>query len=75
MTYVKNSLDEVFEQFDLSPANGSDHDNAKPVTFWIPQEYKSKYAEIQERTNGKLGKILKEVIKKSIDRAELEASI
>lgn len=40
------------------------------ITVWIPLEYKIKYDALQNKTGRKFGKLLQEVLKKSIDQAE-----
>jgi hypothetical protein len=42
------------------------------LTLWVPQKYKEKFDKLQERSRLKFGKLLKEVIKKSIDRVTID---
>jgi len=42
----------------------------KAITFWIPEDYKRKYEQIQDRSKKKLGKNLAKLIIMIIDKAE-----
>lgn len=70
----KDSLDSIFENFNPVFSHDSEWNPEanKPLTFWLPDEYKAKYDLLQERTKRKFGKLLKEVLKRSIDRVEVE---
>lgn len=74
MREPKSTIDAVFEQFAPMLTSKSEPVQAKPLTFWLPHAYKDKYDELQRRTRGKFGKLLKEVLKKSIDRMEKDSS-
>jgi CRISPR/Cas system CSM-associated protein Csm2 small subunit len=66
-------LEDFLDTINTELSNEKFHTNHKPMTLWIPKVYKMKFDLIQGRTNRKFGKILKEVIKKSIDKVDLEA--
>jgi hypothetical protein len=42
-----------------------------PITFWLPVDYKEKYDAIQGSTKRKFGKVLKQVLMKSIDKVSI----
>lgn len=70
---IDKSLDQIFEEFDAEttlPQSGE----RKPITIWVPTEYKNTYDEIQAKTQHKLSKVLKKVVMKSIELAEAEVS-
>lgn len=67
------NLDSVFDnlQSDLS-----DHvviSQRQAITIWLPDEYKIKYDLLQERTKRRFGKLVKELLKKSIDKIDLNS--
>jgi hypothetical protein len=65
----KSIIDEIMSEFDLELKPGKDREQLEGITFWIPLEYKEKYDLLQTRTKQRFGKVLKEIIKRSIDRA------
>lgn len=61
-------IDSIFAELGVPVPRSDQKAQSKTVTFWIPLEYRDKYDEIQRQSNGKFGKLLKEVIKRSIER-------
>lgn len=84
MTVVKNkfyiyemddnqkTLDAINDDFDLSDINTEDPEPKQPITLWLPVEYKLKFDLIQQRSKKRFGKHLKEVLKRSIDKIDIE---
>jgi len=66
------SLEELFS--DLSETDKLSMKKRKPVTVWLPEEYKIKYGKIQETSNGKFCKKIRELIIMSIDMVESKTS-
>lgn len=46
-------------------------DRCRTLAFWAPVDVASKYAELQERSGGEFGKLLKEAIIEGIREAKL----
>lgn len=62
-------LDSVFEEFDFMNIEYRDDNKERfAITIWMPLEYYEKYNSIQRQSRKKFGKLLKEVIKRSIDK-------
>jgi hypothetical protein len=66
------SIDSLIENFDISEGKDENRATLNPFTFWLPHAYKIKYDQIQMRSKRKFGKILKEVLKRSIDKVNLD---
>lgn len=62
------SLEELFS--DLGAGDKISMKNRKPVTVWLPEEYKNKYGKIQEKSNSRFGKKIRELIIMAIDEVE-----
>lgn len=60
------------DEFSLTENESDTSVPHEPLTFWIPTEYKSKYDQIQSRSRRRFGKHLKEILKRAIDKIELE---
>lgn len=67
---MSKSLDDIFK--DLAPilTEIKDVDQKDSVTVWISKDYKQKYDVLQAKTKRKFSKLLVEVIKSAIDKAE-----
>lgn len=72
-TEIKLIAEQIVSGVDMSKlykdGNGDDEDQ---VNFWVPVEYKHKYRAIQKASNKRFSKLMKEVIMRCIDKAELE---
>ena len=64
------TIDSILDGFDKLKVNDEVEVNKKPITFWLPEEYKVKYEMLQGMTKNKFGKLLQEVVKKSIDKID-----
>lgn len=62
----------LFSDFDLSDMHDGEPTEYRTLSIWLPAEYKEKYDLLQERSKNKFGKILKEVIKHSIDKVKID---
>lgn len=64
---IDASIEEILGNF-----NPEDHkcsrEDCRPLSIWVPAEYKKKYDELQESSGRSFGKLLKQVIMKSIDK-------
>ena len=65
----KDSIDMIVENFDVSQFV-VEHGTGRggPITVWLPNEHKAKYDELQSTSGRKFGKLLKEVLKRTIDQ-------
>lgn len=68
---MNDTIDSLVAAFDLSQMPGDGPEELSPVTFWLPVEYKAKYDLLQERSKRRFGKVLKEIIKRSMDRVDV----
>lgn len=70
MTAAKSvSLDSILDNLDASSFKAERPVKLVCVAFWLPEDCKTKYDILQDRTNLKFGKFLKEMIKKSIEKS------
>lgn len=67
---AKDSLDEVFKKFGPITTDNSITEAGGAITIWLPTDYKSKYDMLQDKTKRKFSKLVREVLKSTIDRAE-----
>lgn len=74
MPEQKNTIDSLFENLGNVFSEYKEPAKVEPITLWIPEEYKAKYDFLQDKTKRRFGKFLKEVLIKSIDKVEIEAS-
>lgn len=65
----KDSIDTIVENFDFAEFT-NEHSTGRggPITVWLPNEHKAKYDELQTSSGRKFGKLLKEVLKRTIDQ-------
>jgi hypothetical protein len=61
------------ENFSIN-ANETQAENLKPITLWIPENYKLKYDELQQKSNRRFCKKLRELMLAAIDKTESKAS-
>lgn len=66
---LKNEIEMLFEEF-KPDANNEEKVIKAGLTLWVPEEYKSKFDVLQELTGRRFGKLLQEVVKKSIDKID-----
>lgn len=66
------SIKELLEGFDFSDPGSEQSVPPKGITFWVPAEYKAKYMAIQEKSGRRFGRVLKEILLRSIDKVEIE---
>ena len=67
------SIDEIVENFPVYLQQMEDKSDTKPVTFWIPREYKAIYDQLQLKTNRRFSKVLIEVLKGAIDKVSVSS--
>lgn len=67
------SLDEILGEFH-APTDLNKHSlkGGKPMTIWLPAEYKDRYAKLQYATEGRFCKKLRELIKAAIEMTEAQ---
>lgn len=63
-----DSLDDIFEGFEIIEHEPLTSKNRGGVTIWLPEEYKAKFQELQQRTGRRFGKKVQQLLMKSIDR-------
>ena len=67
----KDSLDSIFKSHaEVFTQNTSTFGRGESITIWMPEGYKQKYDHLQETTRRKFSKLVREVIKSAIDKAE-----
>lgn len=68
------TLDSVFKSFEGSLNNLNKFSEPRQaITIWVPSEYKTKYDMIQSASKRQFGKLVRELLKKSIDKIDLES--
>jgi len=63
----KKSIDAILDEFDVG-GKSKERSETRPITIWIPLDLKTRYDELQGRTRGQFGKLLKEIVKRSIEK-------
>lgn len=67
----KDSLDSIFKSHaEVFSQNPSTFGRGQSITIWMPDGYKQKYDQLQESTRRGFSKLVREVIKTAIDKAE-----
>lgn len=66
-------VDSIFLNFNPNELSTEAVDK-KPITQWLPVEYKQKYDELQSKTKSRFGKKIQEMIMKAIDLVDEKAS-
>jgi hypothetical protein len=67
------SIEQILENFNREGVDHSEPVERKPLTLWIPADYKEKYESLQNQSKRKFGKALREIVKISIDRSFTES--
>jgi len=69
MIEKKTNLDSMFKSFETELTNWQTPSvQRQAITIWVPDEYKAKYDMLQERSKRKFGKLIKELLKRAIDK-------
>jgi hypothetical protein len=68
---MKKTVKKIVDEFDFSKMRADPRGEVEPITFWVPCEYKAKYDLLQAKSGRKFGKLLKEVVKSSIDKVKI----
>lgn len=72
----KDSLDLIFKNHvDVFNQQTITFGRGECITVWMPEGYKKRYDHLQEVTRRKFSKLVREVIKSAIDRAEKSDSL
>ena len=66
----EKSLDAILGSFDPNEETGRANLKGGTVTIWLSPEYKAKYDRIQERSQRRFVKKLRELVQAAIDRTE-----
>lgn len=69
----EKSLDEILEGFDVNDVVRTENLKGGPVTIWLSPEYKAKYDKLQELSQRRFAKKLRELLQAAIDRAQAKA--
>lgn len=73
MHHNHKTLDAIIESFDSSNVTCPERvGDGKPVTIWLPLEYKAKYDLLQHRTRNKFGKVVRQMLKQALDKVRLD---
>lgn len=70
---AQETLDSVFENMDSMFTGHEEPIETKPVTIWLPVDYKNKFDTLQKSTKRKFGKKIKELVIRSIDKVDSKA--
>ncbi|CAB4153183.1 hypothetical protein UFOVP610_50 [uncultured Caudovirales phage] len=71
MEHIKNEIDLILRDFNLSlNKNKEKGTSSRTLTLLLPESYKKKFDMLQEITDKQFGKLLKEIIMKSIDKID-----
>ena len=72
MALLKEQIETILEEFKIENLEASPKPARAtcPVAFWLPPVYKSKFDELQTRTDKKFGKALQVVVMNLIDSVE-----
>lgn len=62
------SLDSIFKDFQLDEDSDLVSKNMKCIAIWLPESYKKSFDELQDKTNRKFGRKIKELIIRSIQK-------
>lgn len=65
MSDIKSEIEDMISDFKCTKENKERA--IAPVSIWLQPEYKSKYDELQSRSDKKFGKLVQEILKKAID--------
>jgi hypothetical protein len=66
----KIDFDSLFEGLDFSSAFDNPAARVDQLGFWFPEGYKDRYAALQKASQKKFGRLVQELIKRCIERAE-----
>ena len=75
MAQSKDSLDSILEKANLVFSEQKNPSDRKAITLWVPESYKKKYVQIQNRTGREFTDVLKKIIMKTIDRIDLDSDL
>lgn len=70
MEQIKTEIDSILRDFNVNLKRSEDNEGSKTLTLLIPKKYKTKYDLLQQLTNKSFGKLLQEIVKKSIDKID-----
>lgn len=66
---LSDSIDSILEDFDVdAPPKPKPVTENTNISIWLPKEYRDKFDELQMKSKRKFGKLLREVVIKSIDK-------
>jgi hypothetical protein len=72
---MSKSLDQIMQGFDADETESvSSLKSGRPITIWLPAEYKAAYEQIQSRSGRRFTKKLRELIQAAIDVTQERAS-
>jgi hypothetical protein len=66
------SLDNILDDFDPN-SDDCDIRSGKPVSFWLPIQYKTAYAELQRKSGRRFSGRIRKLIMAAIDRTMAKA--
>lgn len=66
-----SSIDELIENFDFEEIESKDGSKqGGMVGTWLPDSYKTRYDELQTKTQKSFGKLVKKIIMHAIDKVD-----
>lgn len=71
---TNETIDQILDGFTVNDESASAlvQEN-QYITIRVPESYKAKYELLQRRSGMKFGKLMKEILKKSIDKVSIDA--
>ena len=69
--FLSMNIDEMLLSFDPKTVSSEHPPERMALTIWIPAQSKERFDDLQTKTRKKFGKLLAEVIVKSIDKVNL----
>lgn len=68
---MKIDIQDIMSDFEINEQkSASDLSTGKPMTIWLPKEYKARYDRIQKMSRQRFSKKLREVIQAVIDKVD-----
>lgn len=62
----------TLEKFDLNKITSDDPIRKSTITFWMPEDYRLKFCQIQNKSKKEFGKHIQKMIMKLIDSVEAD---
>ena len=67
---LDTALDDLMTNINFEKIFEDNSVETDQVNVWVPMAYKERYMKLQRRTKKKFGKLLQEIVMRSIDKAD-----